>query len=317
MNFARFMLLAMCLLLFTVGLMAQENFAADNGEFMTINNETLYFESLGDENDPVVMLIHGFGGSTVSWRFTMQPLADAGFYVIALDMPPFGLSDKRAEIDYTRSAMADRIAHLMDALDIETATIAGHSMGGSVTAYFAVNYPERVDKLVFISGGIFDLASVGEHADPDELTPNGLLDVLATLDPNSPLTTMLANTVVTESVFRDLIESAYYDNDAVTDEVVALYYRPLQLDNWVQGFIAYTTAQEDNPLTVEMLADAVDNVPVMIIWGEDDTWVDITVGEGMNSAFEAEFVAYPEIGHLVMEELPDAFNTDLIAFLQE
>ena len=143
-----------------------QDLADEDGQFAEINGASIYYIARGDVSDPAVILIHGFGGSTFTWRDNMDAIVEAGYYVVALDLPPFGLSDKNPEIGLSRRDYADYVAGLMDFLNIETASIAGHSMGGSTAAYFAVQYSERVDNLIFVAGGIFD-AELVEDSEAD------------------------------------------------------------------------------------------------------------------------------------------------------
>ena len=288
--------------------------ADENGDFVTIADEIeLYYVSAGDPTDPAVILIHGFGGSTVTWRDTLPALAEAGYYALALDLPPFGLSDKRTDIDYTRSAMARYVTQFMDALDIDTATIVGHSMGGSVTAHIAVQSPDRVDHLVFVAGAVYSreaqtpFAAGQAQNDDDETDP--LMTLLQSIDPDVPFAANVLRALLTPERFTDILTSAYVNQEVVTADVVDAYARPLQTDNWAQGFLAYIGAEETNPVALE---DITIDVPILVMWGEADTWVPITVGETIIETIDqAEMVTYAGIGHLPMEEAPQAFNQEI------
>jgi pimeloyl-ACP methyl ester carboxylesterase len=291
--------------------------ADENGDFVTIADEIeLYYVSAGDPTDPAVILIHGFGGSTVTWRDTLPALADAGYYTLALDLPPFGLSDKSTDIDYTRSAMARYVTQFMDALEIDTATIVGHSMGGSVTAHIAAQHPDRVDQLVFVAGAVYsreaDAPFSPEQDDDDGTDP--LMSLLQSIDPDIPFAANVLRALLTPERFTDILTSAYANQEVVTADVVNAYARPLQTEDWAQGFLAYIGADETNPVALE---DITIDVPILVMWGEADTWVPLTIGETIIETLDqAEIVTYAGIGHLPMEEAPQAFNQDLIAFLR-
>jgi len=318
----RFLLIITTLLLTFQTISAQEFFipeelADDNGQFILVNDVSIYYVAEGDPENPIVILIHGFGGSTFTWRDTLPALADAGFYAVALDLPPFGLSDKNPELDYSRSGMADIVDQFMDAMNIPTATIVGHSMGGSVTAQLAVRHSERIEKLVFVAGGVVnELPDENETTESDE--NNSPLSLLDALDPASPATTLLLRTIVTRDFFVDTIKDAYYNPEQVTDDVADGYARLLLIEDAPTGFLAYVQATETNPITLDNLVDARNDVPIMLIWGEQDTWVPIEVGQAMfNEMPDAQFVTYENVGHLPMEENVAQFNADLIAFLSE
>lgn len=289
-----------------------QELADEDGQFISLEDRDIYIITAGDESDPAVILIHGFGGSTFTWRYIMDDLVDAGFYAVALDLPPFGLSDKSPDLDYSRAAMADTVADLMTALDIETATLVGHSMGGSVTAQFAVRHTERVDRLIFVAGGIFDPNAVVIEQSED----SGPASLLSAFDPESPLAVTLVRALLDRSVFEDLLISAAGRDEVITEDVVDGYARPLQIEDWAVGFIAYNRAASAETITLDDVESAVDDIPVLILWGAEDSWVDIAIGEAMDAALDnTTFVVYPEIGHLPMEEVPDAFNQDILDFL--
>lgn len=291
-----------------------EELANPNGAFADVNGVSIYYERAGEGSGPVVILIHGFGGSTFTWRGTLEPLAQAGFDAIALDLPPFGLSDKSVDIDYSRSGMADLVAGLMDVLDIPQASIVGHSMGGAVTAQFAVRHPERIDKLVFVAGGIFDEAAGGGSGSEEEgESPLGLI---SRINPRSPAAVTLLRALITPEFFVDTIRDAYYDPSMVDEATAEGYARLLLIEDAPAGFLAYVQAQESSPITLEDLA-AEATMPTLILWGMEDTWVPLSMGQAMNEALiDTELITYPLTGHLPMEENPDPFNADLIAFLQ-
>ena len=263
------------------------------------------------------MLIHGFGGSTFTWRDNIDAFVDAGYYVVALDLPPFGLSDKNPDIGYSHEDYADYVAGLMDTLNIESATIVGHSMGGSVTSYFVLNYPERVDNLIFVAGGVFDRAQDNNSEDESESDGGSPLGILSTIDLESESAVNILRISLVPATFASLIESAYFDPSIMTDEVVAGYARPLQIENWTEGFIAYLLADDAPAITLNEVASVAD-MPVLIIWGEEDTWVSIAMGHAMNEAFSnIAMMTYAEVEHVPMEENIERFNTDVIQFLDD
>lgn len=291
-----------------------------DGQFIDVSGTEIYFIARGPENGPAVLLIHGFGGSTFTWRDNMDAIAQAGFYVVALDLPPFGLSDKDPELDFSRSWMADTIAGFMDEIGLESATLVGHSMGGGVIAQFAVRHPEKVDRLVFVAGGIGNLQELlendAEAAESENRTTP--MSFLSRIDPKSPFAAAMLRNLLTPDAFTDILKSAYYREDVVTDEVAAGYQRPLAIENWPAGFLAYQVAEEQNPITLDDLIEATAEIPILIIWGEQDPWVSIRLGEQMRDALaQVRWVTYPNIGHLPMEENTGQFNIDLLTFLRE
>lgn len=108
------------------------------------NGIELYYETCGS-GEPLV-LIAGLGYSLWMWH-RMVPLLAERFQVIAFDNRGVGESDKPAG-PYTADLLAADTTGLLDALEIPQAHILGHSMGGFIAQAMALNYPERVSKLI-------------------------------------------------------------------------------------------------------------------------------------------------------------------------
>ena len=101
-----------------------------------------------------LLLVHGYGASSASYR-TVLPALAARFHVLAVDLPGFGGSDRR-EGDYSPEALADDLARILDAKGIDRADVVGHSWGGSVVLAFAQRHPDRLRRLVVISGFVYE-----------------------------------------------------------------------------------------------------------------------------------------------------------------
>jgi pimeloyl-ACP methyl ester carboxylesterase len=290
-----------------------QDLADADGQFIEIDGASIYYLDRGPADGPVVLLLHGFGGSTFTWRDNIDALAEAGYRVVAYDRPPFGLSDKNPALDYSPAAAANQALGLMNALDIETATLVGHSAGGSVIAHFATDYADRVDGMVFVAGAVgYDRGS--EPAGNDSAL-GGLFQFAASLNPDSPLAHQLVRAFVTPERFIDLLRDAYYDPDIVTDEVAAGYLRILQIEGWEGAFLALLQSPADTPSPdLDTLAQS--TMPILLIWGEEDTWVPLVVGQRLHQLLPvADWITYSDVGHLPMEETVEQFNTDLLAFL--
>lgn len=287
---------------------AQENladpadFADPDGIFMEIDGLQTYVWARGPEDGEPVLLMHGFGGSTYNFRYTIDVLADAGYRAIAFDRPPFGLTEKPADYDYSHAAQADFVAALMDELGIERASFVGHSMGGNVLAHFALTYPERVTKLVIVAGAIL---TGGAEGIPAELLESPLV---------AGLVRGAIRSFITPEGLIDSLESAYADTGLLTDEARERLTAPLLLEGWEDGLAGLVIDSAGNKLEPESLVQI--NAPTLLIWGELDALVPLADGEQLVDLIPgATLITYPNIGHMPMEEIPDAFNQDLLEFL--
>lgn len=295
-----------------------ETLADPGGYFVDVNGLQTYVLETGPTDGPVVLLLHGFGGSTFSWRDQMQALADAGYRAVAFDRPPYGLSAKTGDLPLSQQEQADFTAAFMDAVAIDSAVLVGHSMGGGVIGQFAALYPERVDGLAFVDG-----APVVADAAAEPRRGGGVLGVpsvvggLMQFPPFERWGQILLRSFLKPESLSGLQSSAYYDPAFVTPEVAAGYARQLKVEGWDEGFLQLLSGMNGGfaALTPAELADW--TMPVAIFWGENDTWVPIAAGESLRAALpNAQWFVYPETGHLPMEEHPADFNRDLLSFLQ-
>ncbi len=282
--------------------------ADEDGLFATLDGYTVYYLDRGPKDGPPVILLHGFLGSVIDWTNTFPALTEAGYRVIAYDRPPFGLSDKRTALNYSLQAMTDLTAALMDALDIDRAAIIGHSAGGLVAANFALRYPERVEKLVLIAGAVGITGSAEEGSSPFRFLGN--------IDPDSPLAQNLIRTFFTGNFGQEMLGQAVNDPAAIDPELLAKRERGLKVKGWEGGLLAFVrdSLLPESQIDLEQLRTV--TRPVLLVWGEADQIVPITVGEKLAELFPNDtWISYPDIGHLPMDEAPEQLNADLLEFL--
>jgi pimeloyl-ACP methyl ester carboxylesterase len=114
-----------------------------------IDGDRVVYRAAG--KGPVLLLVHGMAGSSLTWRHVMPALAER-FTVLAPDLLGQGQSDKpRGE--YSLGAHANTLRDLMDHLGYERATVVGQSLGGGVAMQFAYQFPERCERLVLVDSG--------------------------------------------------------------------------------------------------------------------------------------------------------------------
>src|SRR2546428_9637268 len=100
---------------------------------------------------PVVVLIHGITGSSLTWDEVIEPLAER-YTVVAPDLLGHGESAKPRG-DYSLGAYAASVRDLLVALGHRRATVVGHSLGGGIAMQFAYEYPPFAERLVLVSSG--------------------------------------------------------------------------------------------------------------------------------------------------------------------
>lgn len=118
-------------------------------QYRTVHGYRRAFVHVG--SGPALLLLHGIGHDLDTWREIIPALA-RDHTVIAPDLLGHGRSDK-PRADYSVAAYANGMRDLLSVLDIDRATVVGHSLGGGVATQFAYQYPERCERLVLVSSG--------------------------------------------------------------------------------------------------------------------------------------------------------------------
>jgi pimeloyl-ACP methyl ester carboxylesterase len=279
-----------------------DDLIGEHGRFLDIDGLRIYVEEQNPESaQATIVFIHGFGGSTFSWRHNAPFFVGQGYRVVSLDMKGFGLSHKDFASDYSHPSQAELIAKMLARLEIDQAYFVGHSMGTSVMLHFAHLYPEGVLGLISVGGS----ASLNEGA----ICPFAWLK----FGPFRRAGEVFLTRYVTRERVGKLLESASHQ-DIVKAEIVDGYHNRLVIGQWAQSLLAMTRDMQKNSITFP-LEDI--TFPTLIFWGEQDTWVRrAEIDKWRDRIPSAEFHVIPETGHLLMEENPELFNNMVLAFLE-
>ncbi len=120
--------------------------------FIEVNGIKMHYITNGE--GPDIVMVHGLLGNLAVWHFKIGPaLRKAGYRITTLDMRGHGYSEI-APSGYTSEALAADLLALLDALDIESAHILGHSYGADVCMHLALLHPDRVKTLLALEPGL-------------------------------------------------------------------------------------------------------------------------------------------------------------------
>jgi len=285
------------------GEISPDELVGEHGRFLDIDGESIYVEEQNPESaQATIMFIHGFGGSTFSWRHNVPFFAGQGYRVVSLDLKGFGLSHKDFISSYSHAVQAGLLAEVLARLEIDQAYFVGHSMGTSVMLHFAHLYPEKVLGLISVDGAV--------NLDKGATYPFALLN----FPPFRRIGEVFLTRYGTKERIGQILKSAYYRQDIVTAEVVDGYYSRLVSGQWAQSLLAMTRDMSENTITFA-LEDL--QFPTLILCGRNDTWDKrIDIDRWRDEIPSAEFHAIPEAGHMLMEENPELFNNMVLTFLR-
>ena len=252
----------------------------------------------GPEDAPVLVMIHGTSASLHTWEPLRERL-DGEFRMLAYDQPGHGLTGPHPDGLYTYAGMEDGLEAALDAHGIGRAVLVGNSMGGWIAWRAALAMPDRVAGLVLIDPSGMPTEEEAEGNLAFRLAGNSVgRAVLRHVTPRRMVESSLR-----ESVSREAI---------VTDEAVDRYWRLTRRPGNREAMTdMFATEREDLSGRLGEIA-----VPTLVLWGEEDALIPASSGARFRDAIPgAELVVYPGVGHLPMEETPDAVADDVRAFL--
>jgi pimeloyl-ACP methyl ester carboxylesterase len=276
---------------------------AEHSHFIEIDGATVHFQEFGDHNDPTLLLIHGYTASVYVWHSVAPQLAEEGFHVVAVDLLGFGFSDKPAAFDYTIASQARMISRLMNRLGIGRATIAGSSYGGAVAATLALDYPERVDKLILVDAVIND--DVKNHPVLKLAAVRGIGELFTPF--------LLDSKLYLKHRMKQTLSPA--NHHLITKQRVESVLRPLAAKNAHHSVLA--TSRAWDACRVEADAQYI-RQPTLIIWGEEDSVIPKENGEKLyNSILNSRLVVLKNCGHVPPEEKPELFTSLVASFCHD
>jgi pimeloyl-ACP methyl ester carboxylesterase len=245
-----------------------------------------------------VVLIHGIPTSNLLWRKVMPVLAKT-HQVFAPDMLNYGKSDKPADANVSIEAQSRLIVKFMDQLELKSADIVAHDIGGGVAQLIAVNYPERVRKLVLIDAVCFDSWPIPEFLPLQEPGAEEAMSL------KELLTTM-----------RGFMPQGVHNKDAMTDEVIDLYLSPWSTEEGKKAL--FRNFRRLNPEYTQAIAGDLKHLAheTLIMWGEKDVFQKPAYASKLQETIpNAKLIWIKDAGHWLMEEKPEEVSGHLITFL--
>jgi len=255
---------------------------------------------------PVLLLIHGMGGTFENWRAVIEPLARE-HTVVAPDLPGHGGSAPGGG-DHSIGALAAGLRDLLVALGYERATLVGHSLGGGIAMQFAYQFPELTERLVLVSSG--------------GLGPEVSLILRAAALPGADLV-IGASAALASSVGGALARGlAIVGLRPKTDvEEIARGYASLADHDRRAAFLATlravidTNGQRIHGGDRHYLAEG---MPILIIWGERDPMIPLHHGQNAHTAIPgSRLEVFEGVRHLPQLEAPERFIAVLERFIAE
>jgi pimeloyl-ACP methyl ester carboxylesterase len=239
---------------------------------------------------PAIVLLHGQPGSSADWE-PVAAVLEREFRVVVPDRPGYGDTGGTA---HSISTNADAVAGLMDRLDIEKATVVGHSWGGAPALAFANRHPDRVEGLVLVS-------SVAPSA------PMSRSDRALALPVIGPIASLFGFRVLARLLgighLRRVVQQRV---NGTSDEGLAALASSWRTGDVWRSFVVEQRAMRDELPELDRLLGSIDTATAVIV-GEADKIVPPSAGESLADAIpRARLVTLQGGGHLLPQEDPEA-----------
>jgi len=260
-----------------------------------------YVDIGSGSRDPVVF-VHGLGGQWQNWLENIPRVAQER-RVIALDLPGFGLSAMPRE-KITISGYGRTVNALCEQLGLGLVEVVGNSMGGYIGAEVAIQFPERVDRLILVSAAGITSADLAHQ----------------------PILTLgrVANAVASWNAARHRHVASRRKSRHMALALVARHPSLLKADLAYEGFFKGTGKPGfEDALRACLEYDFRDRLteisrPTLIVWGEQDSIIPVRDANEFERLIpDSRKVVMAETGHVSMAERPAAFNDLMMDFLAE
>ncbi|MEA2646297.1 MAG: hypothetical protein QOE92_1380 [Chloroflexota bacterium] len=247
-----------------------------------------------------LLLVHGIGHSARAWDHVMPALAE-DFDVIALDMPGCGRSDK-PDTDYSLGPQAAALRYFLDALEIQDASVVGHSLGGGVAMTFSYLYPERVNRLALVSSaglgkemsGMFRAANL-------PVAPAYVMRAI--FHPRARLARNLAIELA-GAAGLDPLFARRGGFSHVTNEMLELMEEPAAQRAFL-GMLRSSSNVLGQAISALDRLHLAEQYPVLIIWGRDDRVFPVSHGRRAARLLpKARIEVIEDCGHMPQLERP-------------
>ncbi|GAE27501.1 alpha/beta hydrolase fold protein [Halalkalibacter wakoensis JCM 9140] len=246
-------------------------------------------------NKPPILLIHGFVSSTYTFnRLIPQLIKD--FSVIAIDLPGFGRSEKSKSFVYSFENYAQLINECLNYFHVDRVTVVGHSMGGQIALYTAKAFPEKVKKLILIGSSGY-------------LKPAKKSLIYCSY---LPFFRYFVERYIRKKDVKKSLENVVYNQTVIHKEMMDEFTRPLSEKNFYVALLKLLRDREGDLSSLQLKEIA---IPTLLIWGEEDKVVPVSIGRRLLSDLpEAELITYEKTGHLVTEEKPTEVYNHIIKY---
>jgi pimeloyl-ACP methyl ester carboxylesterase len=263
----------------------ESRYMTANDQVINVSGAKVRVRQQGPEDAPKLVLLHGFTYSLECWDAFAAELDDE-YRIIRYDLLGHGLTGPDPEQRYSPTLRAEFLQDVLDALGVQTASIAGNSLGGTVAWRFAAAHPERVEKLILIDGPAFAFNAVTDTP----MEPPAAVAMFLRYAPMAGL--------------KQAANYTWADPARLSEPRLQQIQDMMQRQGNAPAFLAHI-AQFTMPDPTDELSRII--APTLILWGEKDLLIPVSQAKRMQAAIaDADLQTIPDAGHMPQEEQPRA-----------
>ncbi|MFC6717828.1 alpha/beta fold hydrolase [Natrialbaceae archaeon GCM10025810] len=274
----------------------------------SVGDVRLHVVAAGDEDDPLVVLLHGFPEFWYGWRSQIDPLVDAGFRVLVPDQRGYNLSEKPESIRAFRTRELSRdVANLIATEGRDAAHVVGHDWGGAVAWDLALRRPEAVDTLAIVNAPHPAVHRQLLASDPEQLLRSWYVFFFQ-LPVLPELLCRADDFRFLERGMRGLANPRIFG-----DEELARYRRSWHREGALTAMLNWYRAAARYP--PDLPRNRVD-APTLVVWGEDDRALVPAQAVGARQHCpNGRLEMLPGVSHWVQHEVPERLSGLLLEHL--
>ncbi len=252
---------------------------------------------------PALVLVHGLLGYSFSWRHAMPVLAQKAT-VFAVDMLGVGFSDRPPNLDCRFRAHAERLLRFLDSVSVTSCDLLGTSHGGAVVMMAAALAPERVRSLILVAP-VNPWSTHGKGWAPF-LTSSSMSWLILRLGPGL------------QTAHDLMLRRLYGDRSRIRPGTLEGYSAPLRITGAFKYWLDVMGTWNSDLRELESALPRIAHIPTLLLWGDKDAAVSPTsAGELRRQFTDCRVEMFDGVGHLPYEEVPEEFNSLVMAFLSE
>jgi pimeloyl-ACP methyl ester carboxylesterase len=277
------------------------------GKYIFLDNEKIYVQSYGKDGDQPILLVHGTAAWSGLWKETATFISQNGYKVYALDLPPFGFSDRPVDAKYGRLDQAQRIIRLLKVLRLKKTIIVGHSFGSGAAVESVMQNKEMFSGLVLIDAAL-NLMAKGKNTELPLLLQNLYIRDL-----------IISSTVTNPLATKALLKTLLHKKDINLDKYVDILQKPMSIKGSTQAvsqWVPFLLLDENEALSAHRERYSALSLPVKLIWGNKDSITPLEQAKDLLTLVpHASLSILKDVGHIPQIEDPSSFQKALLVNL--